>query len=113
MDTSRSPAISPEQFDALLGGAAMPLVLDVRRDVRFDESDRLLPRAQRVAPEQVARFAAAQAPGDVVVYCVHGLEIGEQAAADLRAAGWNARFLQGGIDGWQAAGRPLANKRIG
>jgi Fe-Mn family superoxide dismutase len=28
----------------------------------------------------------------------------------LRAAGVDARFLSGGIDGWQAAGRPLVAK---
>jgi rhodanese-related sulfurtransferase len=79
-------------------------VLDVRRDVRFEESHAMLPHALRCAPEQVARFAAENAPRDVVVYCVHGLEVGAQAAADLRAAGWNARFLQGGIEGWIEAG---------
>jgi len=28
----------------------------------------------------------------------------------LRAAGVDARFLRGGIDGWQAAGQPIAVK---
>ncbi|MBI5278973.1 MAG: chromate resistance protein [Burkholderiales bacterium] len=112
MDTaSPSPSVSPEEFASLLGSPAMPLLLDVRRDVRFAESERMLPRAQRCAPDQVGRFAAAQAPGEAIVYCVHGLEIGEQAAADLRAAGWNARFLQGGIDGWVESGGPSIRKR--
>ena len=111
MDTSSIPSISPDELRSLLGSPAAPLVLDVRRDVRFEESDRMLPRAQRVAPEQVAHFAAAHAPGDAVVYCVHGLEIGQQAAAELRAAGWNARFLQGGIDGWIEDARPSLRKR--
>jgi len=111
VDTSHSPSISPEQFAALLGSGDMPLVLDVRRDERFDESPRMLPRAQRCAPQQVARLAATQGPGQAIVYCVHGLEIGEQAAAELRAAGWNARFLQGGIDGWIESGGPSVRKR--
>jgi Fe-Mn family superoxide dismutase len=46
----------------------------------------------------------------VVVYCVYGHEVGRSTAMRLRAAGVNARFLQGGIDGWKAAGRPLAYK---
>ena len=98
MDTA-SHSISPEQLSALLGSADAPLVLDVRREERFRESQRLLPGARRCAPEQVAGFAAANGPAQVVVYCVHGLEVGEQAAAQLRAAGWNARYLQGGIEG--------------
>jgi Fe-Mn family superoxide dismutase len=49
----------------------------------------------------------------VVVYCVFGHEVGRSTALRLRAAGLNARYLRGGIDGWQAAGRPLANKPAG
>jgi rhodanese-related sulfurtransferase len=111
VDTATSPFISPNELRLRLGSPAAPLLLDVRRDERFDESPRMLPGAQRVAPQDVAAFAAAQPPREVVVYCVHGLEIGEQAAAELRAAGWNARFLQGGIDGWADGGSPTLRKR--
>ena len=110
MDTA-SHSISPEQLSALLGSADAPLVLDVRREERFRESQRLLPGARRCAPEQVAGFAAANGPAQVVVYCVHGLEVGEQAAAQLRAAGWNARYLQGGIEGLIEQGIPTIRKR--
>ena len=44
---------------------------------------------------------------EVVVYCVYGHEVGRATALRLRAAGLKARYLRGGIDGWQAAGRPL------
>ena len=57
MDT-QNPAIfssiSPQAFNARLGRADMPLVLDVRRQARFGESPRLLVGAQRCAPEDVA-----------------------------------------------------------
>jgi rhodanese-related sulfurtransferase len=114
VDTSRasvSHSISPEQFAALLGRADAPLVLDVRREERFAESGRIAPRARRCAPGEVARFAATAGPGQAIVYCVHGLEVGEQAAAELRAAGWNARYLQGGIDGLVERGLPTLRKR--
>ncbi len=105
MDTVASSlssfSISPEQFAAELGHANAPLVLDVRRAARFNESDRLLPAARHCAPEDVARFAAEHAPGDVIVYCVYGHEVGQEAARALRDAGWNARFLAGGIEGGQ------------
>ena len=48
-----------------------------------------------------------QAGADVVVYCVYGHEVGRATALRLRSAGLNARYLRGGIDGWQAAGRPV------
>ncbi len=104
-------SISPTDLSKLLGRPDAPLLLDVRRDVRFDESDRIVPGAVRCAPEAVAQLAAAGAPGHAVVYCVHGLEIGEQAACELRAAGWNARFLHGGIEGYIDDGLPTLRKR--
>jgi len=110
VDTA-SPSISPEQFLALLGSAGAPLVLDVRREERFRESERLLPGARRCAPEQVGAFAAANGPAQAIVYCVHGLEVSQQAAAQLRAAGWNARYLQGGIEGLVERGLPTIRKR--
>jgi rhodanese-related sulfurtransferase len=119
------PSISPVELTALLGRAGQPLLLDVRRPPRFTESPWLLPGAFHCAPADVASFARSQPPGDVIVYCVHGHEVSQAAAGELRAAGWNARFLEGGIDGpepgvdaaasitaWQAAPPPRMRKRI-
>jgi Fe-Mn family superoxide dismutase len=36
--------------------------------------------------------------------------VSRATALRLRAAGVNARYLSGGIDGWQASGRPLVDK---
>jgi rhodanese-related sulfurtransferase len=104
-------SISPEQFVATLGSAAAPLVLDVRREERFRESGRILPGAVRCPPEDIVRFASNAVKRRVVVYCVHGQEIGQQAAADLRSAGWEASYLQGGIEGLIASGLPTLRKR--
>ena len=45
------------------------------------------------------------------VYCIYGHEVGRATVLRLRAQGVKARFLRGGIDGWQAAGRPLDPKK--
>jgi rhodanese-related sulfurtransferase len=110
VDTA-SPSISPQQLLAQLGSARAPLVLDVRREERFRESERMLPGARRCSPDEVAGFAATHGVGQAIVYCVHGLEVGEQAAAQLRAAGWDARYLQGGIEGLIEQGLPTLRKR--
>jgi rhodanese-related sulfurtransferase len=123
VDTA-SHSISPEQFIAALGRPDAPLVLDVRREERFAQSPLILPAARRCAPEDVARFAASTPPGEAVVYCVHGHELSHEAARVLREAGWNARFLAGGIEGgedgvdtpasiaaWRSAGLPRLRKR--
>ena len=44
------------------------------------------------------------------MYCVYGHEVGRRTAMRLRALGVDARFLEGGIDAWQCAGRPLQAK---
>lgn len=110
MDTV-AQSVSPEQFVATLGGAAAPLILDVRREERFRESGRILPGAVRCPPEDIVRFASSSIKRRVVVYCVHGQEIGQQAAGELRSAGWEASYLQGGIEGLIASGLPTLRKR--
>jgi rhodanese-related sulfurtransferase len=92
-------SISPQAFNARIGRANPPLVLDVRRQPRFDESPRLLACAQRCAPEDLAAFAASQAPRDAFVYCVYGHNVSEDAVTALQAAGWNAHRVSGGIEG--------------
>ena len=44
---------------------------------------------------------------DVVVYCMHGHNVSQLAAAALRARGITARTLRGGLEAWQAAGLPV------
>ncbi len=104
MDTQNPsvPSISPQAFNARIGRANPPLVLDVRREPRFDESPRLLACAQRCAPGDVAALAASQAPREVVVYCVYGHNVSEVAVTVLQTAGWNAHRVAGGIEGGQA-----------
>ena len=101
MDTSFSsvPHISPEELAARMGRADAPLLLDVRREGKFAESPRMLAAARRCAPEDVAALAAAEPAREVVVYCVYGHNVSADATALLRAAGWDARALAGGIEG--------------
>ena len=103
MDTTHSSlfSVSPQAFNTRLGRAGTPLVLDVRRQPRFDESPRLLACAQRCAPEDVAALATSQAPREVYVYCVYGHNVSEDAVTTLQAAGWNAHRVTGGIEGGQ------------
>jgi rhodanese-related sulfurtransferase len=111
VDTVSSSSISPNEFVTRLGSPDAPLVLDVRRDERFDEAQRIAPGALRCAPQDIAKFAREHEAREVIVYCVHGLEIGKEAAAQLQAAGWNARWLVGGIDGMVDAALPTIRKR--
>ena len=103
MDTTNPSilSVSPQVFNARLGRAKTPLVLDVRRQPRFDESPRLLACAQRCTLEDVAALADSYTPREVLVYCVYGHNVSEEAAATLQAVGWNAHTVAGGIEGGQ------------
>ena len=117
MDTANAsiPRISPDDLAARMGRAAAPLLLDVRREGKFLESPQMLAGALRCKPEDVAAFATSQPPREVVVYCVYGHNVSEDAVAVLRAAGWNASALAGsferGEDGVDSASA-IANWRV-
>ncbi len=123
MDTAIPTHISPAELAARMGSPDAPLLLDVRRPARFADSTHMLASARWCAPDAVASLVLEGPPREVVVYCVHGHELSQQAAATLRQAGWNARFLSGGFDGgepgvdtpqeiaaWRAV-RPLALRK--
>lgn len=103
MDTQNTSAISisPQEFNTRVGRPDAPLVLDVRRQPRFDESTRLLACAQRCLPEEVAALAKSMPAREVVVYCVYGHNVSEEAVTTLQAADWPAKALAGGIEGGQ------------
>jgi len=100
-----------EPFAATPDELATAHVLDVRRAGMFDRAETLIRGATWRDPAAVAAWAR-DVPRDkeIVVYCVYGHEVGRATVLRLRAQGVNARFLRGGIEGWQAAGRPLDPK---
>jgi hypothetical protein len=61
--------------------------------------------------EQLAMLAGPPGSREAIVYCVHGHEVSADAASRLRGAGWNARFLQGGIEGMLSSHQPTLRKR--
>lgn len=97
-----------EAFGATHDDVAGALVVDVRRaGVVKDAPTRLYGAAWRDPATVDSWVGELPSDRDVVVYCVYGHEVGRATALRLRAAGLRARYLRGGIDGWQAAGRAL------
>lgn len=88
------------------------LWIDVRRAGAFAQAPTIIPGACWRDPAQVSAWASELPAGqELTVYCVHGHEVSRSTALRLRAAGVKARFLFGGIDGWQAAGLAVAPVR--
>ncbi len=110
MDTNSRPFFVPDLY-ASLGSPRAPLLIDVRRAAAFDADDRLIASATWRDPFAVQdweKFLPRHRP--VVVYCVHGHEISQNACVALRAKGIDARFLQGGIEEWNARQLPTLLK---
>ena len=99
-------SISPAELSRSLRSSEPPLVIDVRRRPRFHESPFVMKGALWRDPERLDEWKD-NLPGKapVVVYCVHGHEVSQNAAKAL-----GARFLEGGIEAWREAGGDLAAK---
>ncbi len=86
-------------------------LIDVRRAPAFAQSRQMLPGAVWRDPEALSQWAGQfDTAREIVVYCVHGHEVSQQAAAQLCARGLNARYLRGGFEAWKDAGLPLVDK---
>ena len=104
-------SIDSRSLYSTLGSDRAPLVLDVRRQPAFEKDDRVIPAALRPDGEPAAYLAGRPAGRPIVVYCVKGHEVSQEAAARLRAAGFDARYLEGGIEAWKAAGLATVRRR--
>lgn len=87
------------------------LILDVRRKSDYDSSSEIVPGSTWKDPEKIADWLDA-VPGnrDVVIYCVRGGSVSNSVLDRLRAAGVQARYIEGGIEGWKTGGGTTAAK---
>ncbi|HKC45409.1 MAG TPA: chromate resistance protein ChrB domain-containing protein [Burkholderiales bacterium] len=106
--------ISRFDLHAAVASDRAPLVIDVRREAAFRAAPTMIAGALRRDPESVARWAPElPVASSVVVYCVHGHEVSQNAAAELVKLGIRARYLEGGFAAWAESDFPLARKPVG
>ena len=104
-------ACTPDALSTRLLSNEAPLLIDVRKNDPYLASDYTLPGAMRRDPFQVDTWAdTLPAASSVMVYCVHGHEVGMNTMLALRVRGINASFLEGGIEAWREQGLPLVPK---
>lgn len=99
------PIIAPEDLRAMLERRENVEVVDVRLSDDLAAASDMLPTAAHRDPECIAAWAEAL-PRDrpVAVYCVYGFWVSQDAVAELRKYGVDARYLSGGIAAWRAMG---------
>ncbi|TAK82604.1 MAG: sulfurtransferase [Betaproteobacteria bacterium] len=97
-----------------MSAGATPIVIDVRPRPAFLEADTMICGVLRREPKEAHAWAKSL-PGasSVVLYCAHGREASQEAAATLNAAGLSARYLEGGLEAWKAGGGALDHKPRG
>ncbi len=97
--------ISVTGLASLLDSNKPPLLFDVRKREAYTQSGWLLPSAHWRDHTLVDQWADEIPAGSlVVVYCVHGHEVSQGAATELRERGIDARVLESGFEGWAEAG---------
>jgi rhodanese-related sulfurtransferase len=99
--------ISPEKLSRLIGTANTPALIDVRTDEDFAADPRLLPGAVRRDHKDVAHWGEDYAGRPAIVVCLRGQKLAQGTAAWLRHLDAPAETLEGGFEGWKAAGLPL------
>jgi rhodanese-related sulfurtransferase len=104
-------SISSRQLQDLIGTRRCPVIIDVRRPQAFAAATDMIPTAVwRDLQAADAWIADLPRATENVVYCVHGHEMSQSAAARLQASGRAAVHLAGGIEGYRADGGPLIAK---
>src|SRR5688572_20331842 len=89
-----------------LGSDQPPLVVDVRRQPAFLGAGDMVRGALRRDPAAIDQWRQTLPAGrELVLYCVHGHEVSQNAAQAL-----GARFLEGGIEAWREMGGDLFSK---
>jgi rhodanese-related sulfurtransferase len=106
----RAPSffVSPQDLWTLIGSAAAPQIIDVRRRDVYDSSSGLIPTAAWQDAGDLGRWSAGldrQRP--VVVACKAGHELSQTVASQIRQDGYDARVVAGGYAAWAEAGLPL------
>ncbi len=91
------------------GAATPPRIIDVRKMPAFEASGQIVRGARWHDHENVESWASQYQTGDeLIVYCVHGHEVSQNAVAKLCSLGFNARFVEGGFAAYEAAGGKIA-----
>ena len=100
--------IKPETLKSEMVGK---VILDVRRADDRNTSSEQLAGAQWKDPSQIADWAdTLPKDQDIVLYCVRGGGVSNSVVDALQAKGLKARFIEGGMEGWKAAGGEVVAK---
>lgn len=98
-----SDAIDPAELQQLLEQGADITILDVRRREDREDVEHPIPGAEWKDPEKIDEWCGELVEcRQVIVYCVKGQHVGNNARDYLRSRGIPSRSVEGGIRAWEA-----------
>jgi len=98
-------AVTPQKLQETLAVFPPPTLVDARRQPAFEQDPHIISGALKRPHETIVDWADALEPWrPVVVYCVRGHEVSQDTAAALRGRGFDARYVEGGLESWRAHG---------
>jgi Fe-Mn family superoxide dismutase len=102
------PAVTPEEVRDMIDSGAPVQIIDTRPRHYTTRSHEIIKGAVWRDPERVEDWMGELSKEQpVVTFCVYGFHIGCQAAAALRKAGFDARYMAGGHYAWKAIKGPV------
>jgi superoxide dismutase, Fe-Mn family len=105
VDAAGAPMATVAELKTRLDGGEEIALLDVCLREDLDRKGDALPRARWRDPERIAEWASEVRRGvPVIAYCLYGFQVSQNAAAEMRKLGIDARSLSGGIAAWRASG---------
>lgn len=106
-------SVTPVELRQWLDAGRNLTIVDVRKKADYDADGVMLRQARWMDPERVVEWSTTLAEAvPVVVYCVHGHAVSQQVADQLRASGFDASPLEGGIEAWKEVGGPTVEKPV-
>ena len=103
--------ITPQDLKTTLAQGAGLVLLDVRRADDLANEPAAMPGATWHDPATIAAWAPCLDPdSEIVLYCVRGGSVSNSVLDSLLAQGLKARYIDGGLEGWKAAGGALVHQ---
>ncbi|MEE9326364.1 MAG: rhodanese-like domain-containing protein [Cocleimonas sp.] len=94
-------SITVAELDKSIKSEHAPTIYDVRKKPAFDSDPKMIADATWQVHDQVDGWISDVPQGkQVVVYCVHGHAVSQNAAKVLCDKGIDAVYLEGGIAEW-------------
>jgi Fe-Mn family superoxide dismutase len=99
------PSVSVEELLDVVAEDRDAQVIDARPRHYFSRNVDMMPHAVWRDPNRVDDWSKGfSTDKPVFVYCAYGYHVGCSVTASLRARGFDAKFLRGGLSAWYAAG---------